>query len=80
MIFIIKGSRAKVNQTDLAVQQDASLRSFTGDGERGGRDVSVVGEGLVVVVDKEDVFGFQVGVDEVEIVEDYLVSMDGRSG
>jgi hypothetical protein len=36
---------------------------------RGG-DVAVVGESLVGIVEEEDIFGLQIGMDEVEVVKD----------
>jgi hypothetical protein len=36
---------------------------------RGG-DVAVVGESLVGIVEEEDIFGLQIGMDEVEVVKE----------
>lgn len=36
----------------------------------GGGDVAVVGESLVGIVEEEDIFGLQIGMDEIEVVKD----------
>jgi hypothetical protein len=70
VVFIIKCGRAKVNETNLTVEKDPSLARIAGVGVRGGRDGAVVSKGLVGAADEEDVFGFQIGVDEIQVVED----------
>lgn len=75
VILVVECGRPKVNQADLAVQQHPSLPGVPGRGMRGGWDASVVGERLIAVAYKEDILGLQVGVDEVEIVEDLTISI-----
>jgi hypothetical protein len=70
VVFVVEGGRAKVDEPDLAVEKDSSLAGISGIRVRGRGNGAVVGEGLVSVADEEDVFGLQVGVDEVEVVED----------
>lgn len=41
---------------------------------RRGRDGSIIGKGLICVAHEKDVLGFQVGVDEVKVMEDYGIS------
>jgi hypothetical protein len=65
VIFIIKCGRTKVNKTNLAVEKHPSLACIAGVCVRGGGDGAVIGKGLVVAADKENVFGFEVGMDEV---------------
>ena len=74
VVFVVEGGRAKVDEPDLAVEKDSSLASISRVRVRGGRDGAVIGEGLISVADKEDVFGFQIGVDEVEVVEDWMLN------
>lgn len=69
VVLIIKGGRAEVDQSDLAVEENTSLASVAGVCVRGRGNRAVVGEGLVGVANKEDVFGFQIGMDEVEVVK-----------
>lgn len=69
VVLIIKCGRAKVNQSDLAVKENTSLASVAGVRVRGGGDRAVVRECLVGVADKEDVFRFQIGMDEVEVMK-----------
>lgn len=70
MVFVIEGGRTKINQPNLAIKKDPSLPSVAGIRVRGGGDGAIVGEGLVVAADKEDVFRLQVGMNEVEIMKD----------
>lgn len=69
MVFIIERGGTEINQPNLAVKEDSSLPSVAGVCVGRGGDGAVVGEGLVVVADKEDIFGLQVGMDEVEVME-----------
>ena len=72
MVLVVKCSRAKVDQPNLAVEKDSPLAGISRVRVRGRRDRTVVGEGLVGVANEEDVFGFQVGVDKVKVVEDWM--------
>lgn len=70
MVFIIECGRTKIDKTDLTVKEDPSLASIAGVRVGGGRNATVVGEGLVGAADEKDVFRFEIGMDEVEVVED----------
>lgn len=74
VVFVVEGGRAKVDEPDLAVEKDSTLAGISRVRVRGGGDGAVIGEGLISVADKEDVFGFQIGVDEVEVVEDWMLN------
>jgi hypothetical protein len=65
VIFIIKCGRAKVNKTNLTVKKHPSLACIARVCVRGGGDGAVIGEGLVIAADEQNVFGFEIGVDEV---------------
>ena len=70
VVFVIKRGRPEINQSDVTIQKNSSLTCVPR--RRVGRrwDCAVVGEGLVGIADEQNVFGFQVGVDEVEVVKD----------
>lgn len=70
MVLIIESSRPKVNKPDLTVQQYTSLTCVPVGCVGGRGNGSVVGEGLICIVHEENVFGLQVRVDEVKVVED----------
>lgn len=70
MILVVKGSGAEVDQPDLAVEEHTSLTGRAGSDMRRGRNVAVVGEGLICPVDEQDVFRLQVGVNEIEVMQD----------
>lgn len=65
MIFIIECGRAKVNETNLTVKKHPSLACIARVCVRGGGDGAVVGKCLVIAADEENVFGFEIGMDEV---------------
>lgn len=65
VVFIIKSGRAKVDETNLTVEEDPSLARITGVCVGGGRDGTVIGKGLVGAADKENVFRFEIGVNEI---------------
>lgn len=70
VILVIEGGRSKINQSNLTIQEDASLTCCPRCCMRGRRDCSVVGERLIRVAHEQDVLGFQVGVNEVNVMED----------
>jgi len=70
MILVIEGRRTKVDQSDLAVEKDTPLSSIAGICVGGRGDGTVIGKGLVGVANEEDIFGFEVGMDEVEVMKD----------
>lgn len=70
MILVIEGRRTKVDQSNFAVEKDTPLSSVARICVGGRRDGTVISKGLVGVADEEDVFGFEVGMDEVEVMKD----------
>lgn len=70
MVFVLEGSRAEVNQTNLRVEEDFALRSLTSHTGRRGWYPAVVGEGLVSAVAEQDILGLEISVNQVEIVQD----------
>jgi hypothetical protein len=70
VVLVIKRGRAKVDESNLGVKQHPAELCRAGICVGRRRDVAVICEGLVVVLHKEDVLGFEIGVDEVEIMQD----------
>ena len=70
MILVLEGGRSEVDQPNLGVEQDLSLRCLAADRRRRRRNLAVVGKGLVVIATEEDVLRLEVSVDQVQIVED----------
>jgi len=65
MVFIFKSRRTKVDKPNLRAEQHSpKLSRSLCCGGRGGY-VAIVCEGLIVVADKEDVLGLEIGMDEV---------------
>lgn len=58
VVLVIEGSRPKINQSNLTIQEDASLTCCPRCCMRGGWNCSVVGERLIRVVHEQDVLGF----------------------
>lgn len=71
VVLIVKRGRPEINQSNFTIQKNASLACVSRGRVRRRWDGPVVGEGLVGIADEQDVFGFQVGVDEVEVVKNY---------
>lgn len=70
MVLVLKGGRTKIDEPDLRVKQDLPLRRLAVDRLRRRRHLAVVRECLILVVAEKDVLGLEVGVDQVEVVED----------
>lgn len=70
MIFVIKGRRTKVDESNLRVEQHPAELCRAGICVGRRRDVAIICEGLVVVLYKEDVLGLEIGVDEIEVMQD----------
>lgn len=70
MILVIKGRAAEIDEVDLWAEQDFS--EFRRPGREGTRgwNVAIICECLVVVVQQKNVFRFQVGVYEIEVVQE----------
>ena len=70
VVFIIESGRSKINQPYLRIQENLPMASLS-VGQCGGRwDSSVVCECLVIVIHQEDILGLQVGVDQIQVVEE----------
>ena len=68
MILVIERRRAKVNESDFAVQKDTTLTCVTGIRVRGGGDGAIVGESLIGTANEKNVFGLEVGVNEIQVM------------
>lgn len=70
VVLILKGRRSKVNQPDLRVKEHLPLSSLSIDGSRRRRNSAAICECLVRTITQKDVFWFEIGVDEVQVMED----------
>jgi hypothetical protein len=70
VVLILKCRWAKVDKSNLSVKQDFALCSLPIDCSGRWRDPTAVGESLVRTVTKEDVFWLQIGMNQIEIVQD----------
>ena len=70
MIFIVKRGRSKINQINMRTQQHPSKLRTARVKCGTARYVPVVRKCLIVVIQEQDVLGFQVGMDQVEVVEE----------
>lgn len=70
VILIVKRCAAKVDEVNLRAQQYPPELGRSRSQAARRRYVPIVREGLICVAQQEDVFGFKVGVDEVEVVEE----------
>jgi len=71
VVLILESCRSEVNQSDLGIEKDPPLVRLAVLRGRGRRDFAVVCEGLICVVAKKDVLGLEIGMNEVQIVQDY---------
>lgn len=69
VIFIVKRRRAKIDEVDARVEQHSPELSSTCCKCARRRDVAVVCEGLIGVVEQEDVLGFEICMDEIRVVK-----------
>lgn len=70
VVFILEGGRSEVDKPDLRVKKHSPLSSLPTDRSRRRRDLAIIREGLVLVMAQKNVLGLQVGMDQVEIMED----------
>ena len=70
MIFVVKRSRPEVDQPDFTVEKDSSLALAAVRGVGRGGHCAVVRERLIGAIHQEDVFGLQISVDQVDVMED----------
>lgn len=75
VVFVVESGRTKIDQSDLTVEENATLPSIAVCSMGGGGDCAVVSESLVGVANKQNVFGFKIGVDEIEVMEDWEISL-----
>lgn len=70
MVFVIKRGRAKIDQTDIGIEQDSTGAALAGNLCGGRRDGTIVAVRMVAVVYQEDVLWLEIRVDQVEVVQD----------
>ena len=70
VVFVIERGRAEVDQTDFRVEEDLSMSSLAADGRGGGGDGTIIGKGLIAVLHQKDILWLQIGVDQIEVMED----------
>lgn len=71
MILVFKGGGPKVNQTNIWLQKHLSLRHLPTCSRRNGGNFAVICECLIGSVVEENIFWLQVGMHELQIVQDY---------
>ncbi len=70
VVFILEGSGSEIDQPDLGIEEHLSLARLADHSARGGRDLAVVGKCLVVTAIEKNILGLEVGMDEIEVVQD----------
>ena len=70
VVLVLEGGRAKINQSNLRVQEHLPLCSLTAHRRARRRNLPIVGKCLVFAVAQQDVLRLQIGVDQVQIMED----------
>lgn len=70
MILIVKCGRPKINQIDMRTQQHPSELRTPRIQSTTARDIPIIRKSLIVVVEKQDVLRFEVGMDEIEVVKE----------
>lgn len=70
MVLVLEGGRAEVNQSNLSIEQYLSLRCLSVDSGGGGWNSTAIRERLVRTFAQKDVFWLQVGVNEIQVVQD----------
>lgn len=71
MVFVLECGRTKIDEPNLRVQKDLPLCSLAAYGRGRRRNLPVVRESLIVILAEQNILRLQVGMDEVEIMEDY---------
>ena len=71
MVFVIKCCRAEIDQANVTIEQNSALPRLSIDGVGRGWDGAIIGKGLVLMVDEENIFGLEIRVDQVEVVKNY---------
>lgn len=72
VIFVLEGRRAEVNETNLGIEEYTSLRGLAVHCSGRGGNLAVIRKRLIIVLAEQDVLWFEVGMDEAEVVEDYI--------
>ena len=70
MVFVIKRGRPKVDKVDMRTQEYSSELRAPRVQRAAARYVPIVCECLVVVIEQKDILRLEVGVDEVQVVEE----------
>lgn len=70
VILIVECGTAEVDEVDLRAQQHSSELCRSCRQCAGGWDVPIVGEGLVCVAEQQDVLRLQVGVNQIQVVQE----------
>jgi hypothetical protein len=70
VVFVIEGCWSKVDQADLGIKKNLAMPRRPVHSCWRWWYSSIVRKSLVIVVDKQDVLRFQIGVDEVEVVKE----------
>ena len=70
VIFVLERGRSEIDQTNLRIEQHLAITDRSGDRGRRRGDLTTVGEGLVSPIDEENIFRLQIGMNQVEIMQD----------
>lgn len=70
VVFIIECCTPKVDQVDMRRKQNPPELRTPRSQRTARRDIPIIGERLVCVTEEQDVLGLEVGVDEVEVVQE----------
>ena len=69
VVLIVERSRSKVDESDFRVEKDLAMACCPVYSSRRRRHSSIVRKSLIVVVNKQNVFRLQIGMNEVEVVQ-----------
>ena len=70
MVLIVKSRRTEIDQVDLRSEQHSTKLGTPRSQRARGRDIPVVRERLVCVVQQQDIFGLEIGVYQVQVVQE----------
>lgn len=70
VVLIVKCGRPKVDEPYLGVKKHLAVSCCAIDRRRRRRYCAVVCEGLVRILDQQDVLGLEIGVDEIQVVQE----------
>lgn len=68
VVLVLKGSRTKVDESNLGVEKDSALGCLAVDG--GGRRgySAAISEGLILIITQKNVLRLQVGMDKIKVM------------